>query len=302
MKVKVSIGVCVRNCEKSIEKIVKRIVKQDFPHEKMEILFVDDGSQDKTLLSILEYSAKISIKHKVYSHHWKGLGFSRNEVSKNAQGEYIVWIDDGTILPPDYIRSHVDLMDKNPHIGIARGIIGIYSGSGIIATLENMSDLVFSHNYGGKVTAKQLGTGGSIYRVKALRQVGGFDERICGSMEDVDVSYRILTAGWKLFITKIVFHIELNRKFKRVWDKSFWYGYGLHFILHKHMELGDILYKSTPFSGFIEGVLTASTAYKLCGKKKVFLLPIYYFIKRLAWCLGFIKSHVDSYGHVMRAH
>jgi len=298
MNVKVTIGVCLRNSENSLGRIINRIVNQDFPHKKMEVLFVDDGSEDNTLSTIFESASKMKIKYTVYTHSWKGLGFSRNVVAKNAKGDYIVWLDDGTIIPTDYIMNQVEFMEKNPDVGIARGIIGVYSGSSFIATLENMSDLVFSHKYGGKLTTKLPGTGGSIYRVKASRQVRGFDEHIHGSNEDADIAFRILSAGWKICITQIVFHIELNKSFERVWAKSFWYGYGLHFIMHKHKELNDFLYKSTPFSGFIEGILTAFTSYKLTGKKLVFLLPFYFFIKRIAWCLGYLKSHVDSYGHI----
>ena len=230
MRTKVTIGVCVRNCEGNIKQIVDRIFIQDFPHENMEVIFVDDGSEDDTMFLILKYAPKINIKYTVYHHEWQGLGFSRNVVSKNAQGDYIVWIDDGTIVTNDYIKKLVNLMDETPEIGIARGVIGLYSGSNPVATLENMNELVFSHKYAEKTTTKLPGTSGSIYRVKATRQVGGFDENIQGACEDVDTAYRILSSGWRIYITGVEFFIDYNERLKDVWDKSFWYGYGLHFF------------------------------------------------------------------------
>jgi cellulose synthase/poly-beta-1,6-N-acetylglucosamine synthase-like glycosyltransferase len=41
----VTIGVCVRNCEDYIEDAIRSILDQDFPHELMEVIFVDDAAQ-----------------------------------------------------------------------------------------------------------------------------------------------------------------------------------------------------------------------------------------------------------------
>jgi glycosyltransferase involved in cell wall biosynthesis len=297
MKIKVTVGVCARNCENGVKQIVNRISSQDFPHENMEVLFVDDGSQDNTLFEILKIAPRMNMNYKVYNHTWKGLGYSRNVVLTNAQGDYIVWVDDGTIISKDYVRKQVEFMEKHPNVGIVQGFIGVYSGSNRVATLENMSRLVFGHKYAGKTT-KLPGAGGSVYRVKAAKQVGGFNESIQGAGEDTGIAYRILSAGWQIHITQVEFFIEYNERLKKVWNKSFWYGYGAHFTLHKHKELREILYKSTPLAGFLEGVLTFSAAYRLTQKKIAFLLPIYYFSERIMWCIGFSKSHIDSYGHI----
>ena len=295
--IQVSIGVCVRNCEKDLAQITDRIYSQDFPHEKMEIIFVDDGSEDNTLSEIFRIAPQLNISFRVYHHTWKGLGFTRNVVLANAQGEYIVWVDDGTIIPKEYVKKHIEFMEKNPNVGIVRGFIGGYSGSNRVATLENMVHLSFSYKYAGKATTKLPGASGSVYRTKAARQAGGFQTNIRGAGEDTDISYRIQQGGWQIFITNRVFLIDYNTKFKQVWKKSLWYGYGAHFTLHKHRELSDIFYKSTPIAGIMEGVLSSFPAYRITRKKIAFLLPILFFIKRIAWNIGFVKSHLDEYGH-----
>jgi len=45
MKPRVTIGVCVRDCEDFIGEATDSIVNQDFPHDLIEVIFVDD-SQD----------------------------------------------------------------------------------------------------------------------------------------------------------------------------------------------------------------------------------------------------------------
>ena len=98
MKHKITIGICVKNCEDTIKETIDSIINQNFPYNQMEIIFVDDGSEDKTL-SIINYNIKnITIKSKIFHHKWRGLGASRNIIINNAKSDYIVWIDGDMII------------------------------------------------------------------------------------------------------------------------------------------------------------------------------------------------------------
>src|SRR4030042_1009238 len=93
----VTLGMCVRNGEEQIEDALKRIVEQDFPHNLLEVVFVDDGSEDKTLSIINSWKEKSDIKIKIFSYSWRGLGKSRNTILNNTEGDYILWVDCDTI-------------------------------------------------------------------------------------------------------------------------------------------------------------------------------------------------------------
>ena len=188
-------------------------------------------------------------------------------------------------------------MRQYSRVGIAKGSIDFYTGSNRYAILENLASLAFYHQQVGKFTKKLPGTAGSVFRVKAARQVGGFDESLKGATEDMDIAYRILKSGWKIYITKIPYLLVYNEQFTKIWKKNFWYGYGARSTLHKHKQLSEILYKSTPPAGFVEGLKTLRVVYRLTPKKIAFLLPIYFSIIRMAFCLGFIKSYFDAYRH-----
>ena len=297
MKIKATIGVCARNCQNDIRKITERIVLQDYSHEKMEVIFVDDGSTDNTFFEIQKFAKEMQINFKVFHHEWKGLGFSRNAILKEAQGDYIIWVDDGILIPKDYVTKHIEIMEENPKIGIARGYIGLYHGSNIVIALENMGQLPFNAMFAGKITEKFPGAGGSVYRVEAARLVGGFNETIQGAGEDTDLAYRMSSAGWQIYISKIEFFIEHHESLRKVWKKSYWYGYGAHFTGHKQGSIGQILFRSNPFAGFVQGIFVFSFVYKHTQKKLALFLPPYYFSKRIAWFLGFLKSHSNAYGH-----
>ncbi len=65
----------------------------------MEVIFVDDGSEDATFSIIQDSIAKIDIQAKAFHKKWMGLGAARNVVVNNASGDYIVWVDGDMTLP-----------------------------------------------------------------------------------------------------------------------------------------------------------------------------------------------------------
>jgi len=88
----VTLGVCVRNGEETIKDAIESIMGQDFPQELMEVIFVDDGSVDETLSIIKSYVLKMNMAVKMLHHKWKGLGYSRNVVVNNAEGDFVLWV------------------------------------------------------------------------------------------------------------------------------------------------------------------------------------------------------------------
>jgi glycosyltransferase involved in cell wall biosynthesis len=299
LKPVVTIGVCVRNCEETVGEVIESILDQDFPFEQLEIIFVDDGSEDGTLSVIQGFVSKTKFNIRVFSCKWSGLGFARQLVVDNAHGEYVIWVDGDMTLSRDYVRTQVELMDNNPHVGIAKGKYGLDHQKSLVATLENVPFAVFSQQNEGRSIEKLPGTGGAICRLEAIKAVRGFDSQIKGAAEDIDLEYRIRNAGWSIYGSPAIFYEKRPETWKHLWTKYFWYGYGMHYVLHKDRDI-ERLYEMIPPVALLEGFLCSVSAYKLTRKKTMFLLPIHFFFKMTAWLLGFMKSHMDSYGHAKR--
>jgi len=287
----VTIGVCVRNSASTIRGAIESIINQDYPHELIEVIFVDDGSEDDTLQIIKKLASKIDMKVKIFHHKWQGLGFSRNVVVKNASGKYIVWVDGDMILPKNHISKQVEFMEKNPGIGIAKARYGVLSNESLIEFLENCAFVAADHIYGGKPTSRTLGTGGSIYRVEAIRQAGGFNVSL-NAGEDMEAENRVKEKGWLLYLASpAIFYEQRRKSWRSMWWENVWHGYGGYRVFYKNKRLIS-LYKMIPPAGFLAGVWYATVAYRVLRRKIVFLLLIHYALKRAAWCLGFIKSQL----------
>jgi glycosyltransferase involved in cell wall biosynthesis len=299
MKALVTIGICVRNGEKMLPNAVESILNQNFPLEQMQLIFVDDGSNDATPKIISDYVNKLGDQAKSFKSSWQGLGHARNLIVDNADGEYVVFVDCDEILTSDYLKTQIDLLEKNPEVGITSGIFKTVNGN-LILNLEitpyivNQKNYLKPKNFVWK-SDKLIGTGGTTFRIKALKQVNGFDETIKGSGEDTDLVLRIKKAGW-LIRPNMAELYELHgglSKPKELWKKYFWYGYGSQRAFRQTREAFS-LPRMTPIGGVAAGVFYSFQAYRILYKKFVFLLPFHYGLKLTAWTFGFMKGQMQD--------
>lgn len=290
-----TLGLCVKDIEATVAFTMKSILQQDFPHKSIELIVVDGFSKDNTLKIIKKYILGTDIACTFFSEN-KGLGYARQIVVDNASGDYVIWVDGDVVLTQDYVRKQVEFMERHPSVAIGRARYGIWPESGPIAYLENIPFVVETQKYTEDLPLGICGTEGAIHRVNAMRQVGGFDVNIKGAAEDTDLASRILAKGWKARTTDATFYELCRESWKDLWDEYSWWGFGGHFGYHKTKELG-LPFKMSPLGGFLAGCLRFPSAYKLTHRKLLFMLPVHYTIKRLAFCYGFTKAHQRGYGH-----
>ncbi|MEI3251451.1 MAG: glycosyltransferase family A protein [Candidatus Gastranaerophilaceae bacterium] len=90
-KYKVSIIVPVYGVEKYIDKCLDSLVKQSL--KEIEIIVVNDGSQDNSQKIIDKYVKRYPDKIKSYIKENGGQGSARNYGLEKANGEYIGYVD-----------------------------------------------------------------------------------------------------------------------------------------------------------------------------------------------------------------
>ena len=296
--IKVTIGLCVKNAEATVGQAIDSILTQDFPLELMELIIVDGYSEDKTLdviRSRLDGSRRI--KHKIFRER-KGLGYARQVVVDNACGEFIVWVDADMILTKDFVRKQVSFMESHPNVGIAKGRYGVQEGNNLIAILEDI-EFAINFRFEGEPKVKPLGTSGCVYRVSAIKQVGGFDPHANGPAEDADAEYRVKAAGWSLWVTSATFYEKRRDTWRALWDEYFWHGKGGAYIFKKNRRIIN-LYKMCPPIALISELLRVPIAYKLTGKTVALLLPFHYIFKRIAWFLGFMEGKIAQRSKLLK--
>ena len=96
--VKVSIIVPFYNVEKYIEKCLDSLINQTL--KEIEIILVNDGSEDSSAKIAKEYQQKYPEKIKYYEKANGGLGDARNYGIQYANGEYIAFLDSDDYIEP----------------------------------------------------------------------------------------------------------------------------------------------------------------------------------------------------------
>jgi GT2 family glycosyltransferase len=162
------------------------------------------------------------------------LGKARNKIIEKAQGEFIVWVDTDEILTRGFVRKQIQAMEQNPKAGIVTGILGILPEENPVLALDLLPSVVEYSRQDWSKISKMPGTGGATYRVLAAKEVGGFDESIEGTGEDVEMASRIKQAGWLILRAGGVFYerhghrVQHNQlsSWKVLWKR--YVNYGVH--------------------------------------------------------------------------
>ena len=282
-----TIGACVKDSERTIRQSIESIISQKYPMELIQLVVVDGCSKDKTLSIINSATSKTRMIVETYSDKGEGLGTARQIVVNNAKGKYVIFVDGDVRLFSDFVRNHVKFMEENPSVGVAFGKPMYQEGTTLVSSVWNL----YQYATGGF-----SGNDATIYRPEALRMVGGFDPSIKGAGEDDDLIYRIRTKGWLVSINeKARFFHENRENLRDFLAERLWFGYGEHYFSHKTNR--HPTWHQNPIVAFGHGLRMAFKAYRLTHKKISFLIPMQAVLSSIFNRFGFIKGHIDGYGH-----
>lgn len=120
----ISIIVPVYNAEPYIGQCLESILNQEECGERIECIFVDDGTCDNSF-SIIQTKLKdykgsidfVFIKHQ----YNKGLSAARNTGIDAANGQYIYFLDADDWLPHNALSKFIDVLKANPNIDFVAG-------------------------------------------------------------------------------------------------------------------------------------------------------------------------------------
>jgi glycosyltransferase involved in cell wall biosynthesis len=105
----VSILIPAYNAERWVGSALQSALNQSWP--KIEIIVVDDGSTDQTLAVAQRYE---SAKVKVMRQENRGAAAARNTALREAQSEFLQYLDADDLLSADKVQEQLTLLRENP--------------------------------------------------------------------------------------------------------------------------------------------------------------------------------------------
>lgn len=114
------------NGEKYLDRYFESILNQTYSN--IELIFINDGSTDKTEEIVLSYQRKIENNHIRFIYIYQensGQAAALNKGLKIFKGDYLTWPDSDDIMTPDCIEKKVEFLERNKKYDMVRSN-GIY--------------------------------------------------------------------------------------------------------------------------------------------------------------------------------
>jgi cellulose synthase/poly-beta-1,6-N-acetylglucosamine synthase-like glycosyltransferase len=199
----VSILIPARDEEKVIGRLLQRMTTLTYPHNKLQVIAIDDASSDRTRQIAEEFSKPhsfIEVLHRDKKTGGKGKASAMNAGLKHTTGEIVLCFDADYYPQRDIVEKLVkEFID--PTVGAVQGrpvvlneaqnvvtrLVTLERIGGYRVDQEARDNLGLIPQFGGTV-------GG--FRRNILEKLGGFDESML--TEDTDLTFQVYLAGFKV--------------------------------------------------------------------------------------------------------
>ncbi len=185
----------------------------NYPKNRLEIIMVDNGSQD----SSIEYVKGRYPKIKIIKNALNNYCMAGNQGVRQAKGKYVVLLNNDTRVEENWLVELIRVIEQDKSIGAVSSKVLLMGGRIDTIGHQEMPNYYWSdkgHNekdtgqYDKIEEVSSLCGCAVLYRKSALEEVGDFDEDFNMYMEDVDISIRLKNKKWRLFYVpaSIVYH------------------------------------------------------------------------------------------------
>ena len=193
------------NQEKYIEGCILGIRAQSYPVG--EIFVVDDGSTDRSIDIAGRYEGVRIIRHPQNM----GLAAARNTAIREAEGEFLASVDTDAVADESWLERLMPHFSDPKIAGVGGKLIEAHS----VGVTDRWRQIHMKQHWGdtGGFTLPEgfLFGSGAVFRIDALRKVGGYDEALRSNGEDCSISSKLMEKEWKLYYEPLAVARHLRR-------------------------------------------------------------------------------------------
>ncbi|MBF0128744.1 MAG: poly-beta-1,6 N-acetyl-D-glucosamine synthase, partial [Alphaproteobacteria bacterium] len=231
----VSIVIPCFNEARNIRETIAHAARQNYPD--FEIIAINDGSSDDTLEIITNLQnlyPRLRVIN-VTSNQGKALGLIL--AAAVSRSEIIVGIDGDSLLAPDAVAWMIHHFLADPTVGAVTGNPRVRNRSTLLGRIQvgEFSSVVgmikrTQHAYGSLFTVSGVI---AAFRAEALRDVGYWTPGML--TEDVDVTWKLQLAGWKIrFEPKALCWVLMPETVRGLWKQRVRWAQGGFEVMRRY--------------------------------------------------------------------
>lgn len=184
------------NAEPWIGATLRSVLECDFPGHLLDVVVIDDGSEDGTVREAKRVLQGTSVSWRVHSCERGGPGRSRNLGASMVRGEWLQFLDADDLLARTKLRNQMSVaVQSGPDVAVVYSSWASLSEDGAPPELrtpvfgaEPLVDLLTAENF--------IATGSQLVNRAWFERIGGFQETHW-LLEDVELLLRLVMAGGK---------------------------------------------------------------------------------------------------------
>jgi GT2 family glycosyltransferase len=250
----VSVVVCTRDRAAALARCLKAL--RAVEHDALEIVVVDSAPTGDDAAHLVADLQRRDRRLRYLREDRPGLSRARNRGARETTAELLAFTDDDVRVDPLWVAALVRGFQCRPDVGCVTGLVasaslelpGAQYFDARVSWAASCEQRLFDaargprdsrlHPYG----AGAFGTGATMaFRAAALREIGGFDERLgagspAGGGEDLDAFVRVLLAGYRLSYEPAALAWHEHRVTQADLGRQMYaYGKGLSAYWFKHL-------------------------------------------------------------------
>lgn len=173
-------------------------------YEDMEVIMVDNASTDGSIELARGLYPGIKV---VELHSNTGFAYAVNRGIEAAQGEYVLLLNNDTIVFPNFVKNQYKMIKGKPDVFSCSALM-IQNGNHEL--VDDAGDELAALGWGfapdrdkpvsGCMVPHEVFSscaGAAIYRKSVFDEIGLFDESFFAYLEDMDIGYRARLAGYR---------------------------------------------------------------------------------------------------------
>ncbi|MGD0644137.1 MAG: glycosyltransferase family 2 protein [Candidatus Bathyarchaeia archaeon] len=271
----VSIITVSMNGKKWLKGLFNSIIASNYPEDKLEIIFVDNGSTDGSVEIVRSIFGDDSKRITIIK-NTRNLGWSpaNNQGMNLAQGKIIVCISNDMVVDRDWIKEIVNIMEADDNVGMVQcNSLSMWDRETPDSGMNYLDRFGYSYSYASsKKNYEVFFAEGMAFAIKkeVIDKVGVFDDYFFMEYDDMDLSWRVRLCGYKVFFvpTAKVYHARGGTVgatyFQRI-NNVTWYTRNHLATLIKNYELKTLV----KLSPIIMSVETIKIVYLATVKKNL---------------------------------